>query len=99
MAKIETDSHVILVLHTPREKVWGILHEINPAGVYVRGLDLNAFEEFVRAVRAGEIFYGLGETFYPMWRVEKITLDERDGDIPALYEQVEQKTGKLLAEF
>jgi hypothetical protein len=93
MPKIENDSHVILVLHTPREKVWGMLREINSAGVYVRGLDLNGFDEFVRAARAGEVFYGLGENFYPLWRVEKISLDEADGDIPALHEQVEQKTG------
>jgi hypothetical protein len=99
MAKIETDDHVILVLHTPREKIWGVLRKINSAGVYVRGLDLNAYDEFMRAAAANETFYGVGENFFPMWRVEKITLDERDGDIPALYEQLEQKTGKMLAEF
>src|SRR5262245_34670618 len=99
MPKIETDSHIIMVLHTPREKVWGVLREINSAGVHVRGMDLNAFDEFMRAARAGETFYGLGEQFFPLWRVEKISLDERDGDIPSLHEQLEQKTGKLLAEF
>jgi hypothetical protein len=99
MSKIETDSHVILVLHTPREKVWGLLHEINAAGVHIRGLDLNAFEEFMRAARANENFYGLGEHFFPLWRVEKISLDEADGDIPSLREQLEQKTGRMLAEF
>jgi hypothetical protein len=92
MSKIETDSYVILVLHTPREKIWGALREINSAGVYVRGIDLNAFDEFARAFRAGETMYGLGEQFFPMWRIEKVSLDEADGDIPALHEQLEQKT-------
>lgn len=99
MAKIETDSHVILVLHSPREKFWGVLREINSSGVFVRGIDLNAFDEFLRAARAGETFYGLGEQFFPMWRVERISLDEIDGDIPALYQQLEDKTGKMLSEF
>jgi hypothetical protein len=99
MAKIETDDHVILVLHTPREKIWGVLREINPAGVYIRGLDLNAFDEFMRAAAANEYFYGLGEQFFPMWRIEKISLDEADGDIPSLHEQLEQKAGRMLAEF
>jgi hypothetical protein len=99
MLKIETDSHVILVLHTPREKVWGLLREINPAGVHIRGLDLGTFEEFMRAARANETFYGLGEQFFPMWRVEKISLDEADGDIPSLHEQLEEKAGRMLAEF
>jgi len=99
MPKIETDSHVIMVLHTPREKMWGVLREINAAGVYLRGLDLNAFDELIRAARANETFYGLSEHFLPMWRVEKISLDEADGDIPSLHEQLEEKTGRMLAEF
>ena len=99
MLKIENDSHVILILHSPREKVWGLLREINPAGVYIRGLDLNTFEGFMRAARAGETFYGLGEQFFPMWRVEKISLDEPDGDIPSMHQQLEEKAGKMLAEF
>ncbi|HEV7646005.1 MAG TPA: hypothetical protein VGO50_18865 [Pyrinomonadaceae bacterium] len=99
MSKIETDDHVILVLHTPREKIWGVLREINSAGVYVRGLDLNAFDEFMRAAAANETFYGLGEQFFPMWRIEKVSLDEADGDIPSLHEQLENKTGRILAEF
>jgi hypothetical protein len=99
MAQIQTDSYVIAVLHSPREKVWGVLREINPAGVYVRGLDLNTFDEFIRATRAGENVYGLGEQFLPMWRVEKISLDEPDGDIPSLHQQLEEKTGRMLAEF
>jgi hypothetical protein len=99
MSKIETDSHIIMVLHTPREKFWGVLREINPAGAYIRGLDLGAFEEFMRAARAGETFYGLGEHFLPMWRIEKISLDEADGDIPSLHEQLQEKTGRMLAEF
>ncbi len=99
MSKIEPDNHVILVLHTPREKIWGVLREINSAGVYVRGLDLNAFDEFMRAAAADEIFYGVGEHFFPMWRIEKVILDEADGDIPSLHEQLEQKTGRMMAEF
>ena len=46
---------VVLVLHTPREKCWGILDEINPAGVFLRGLDLNAFDDWVSAVVHGRI--------------------------------------------
>jgi hypothetical protein len=37
---------VVIVLHTPREKCWGVLEELNQAGVFLRGLDLNAFDLF-----------------------------------------------------
>ena len=99
MPKIETDNYIVAVLHSPREKLWGVLREINTAGIYLRGIDLNTYDEFIRATRAGESIYGLGEQFVPMWRVEKISLDEPDGDIPALYQQLEEKTGKMLEEI
>jgi len=44
MKGIQVGSPVVIVLHTPREKCWGILDEISPAGVFLRGLDLKALE-------------------------------------------------------
>ncbi|HEV2828263.1 MAG TPA: hypothetical protein VGW76_11740 [Pyrinomonadaceae bacterium] len=44
-AGIVRGSAVVIVLHTPREKCWGVIDEINPAGVFLRGLDLNAFDD------------------------------------------------------
>ena len=46
---------VLLVLHTPREKCWGVLDEITAAGVFLRGLDLNAFDDWVSAVVHGTL--------------------------------------------
>ncbi len=99
MAKIEAGECVIMVLREPREKIWGILGEIDSAGVFVRGLDLNAFEDFIRAITNHEPFYGLGENFFPMWRVERISRDENDGDIPSLHSQFEHRTGLMLAQL
>lgn len=99
MAKIEDGEIVIAVLHSPREKVWGILGEINQAGIYLRGIDLNAFDELVKAIQNKEPFYGLSEQFFPLWRVERITRDEPNGDIPSMNQQFEQRTGILLAQI
>jgi hypothetical protein len=90
---------VIAVLHSPREKCWGVLDEINAAGVFLRGLDLNAFDDWVRAVAQGEPFIGLTDVFFPMWRVERLTRDEPAGDIPSLAEQFEARTGRRLSEI
>ena len=97
--KIEAGSAVVLVLHTPREKCWGVLDEISAAGVFLRGLDLNAFDDWVRAVAHDEPFVGLTDLFFPMWRVERLTRDEPSGEIPSLTEQAERRTGKSLAEL
>ena len=99
MEKIESGQVAIIVLHSPREKIWGILGEINASGVHIRGIDLNSFDDFVRAVQNGEAFYGISNQFFPMWRVERITKDDRTGDIPSAQEQFEQRTGVLLAEI
>ena len=98
-SRIESGATVLIVLHSPREKCWGVLDEINAAGVFLRGIDLNAFEDWSRAVAHGEPFIGLTDLFFPTWRVERITRDERAGEIPSLAEQFEQRTGRSLRDF
>jgi hypothetical protein len=97
--KIESGAVINILLQNPREKIWGVLHEINQTGVFVRGLDLNQFEDFVRAVANCETVYGLCEQFVPLWRVEKISRDDADGDIPSLQDQFFERTGKRFNEF
>jgi hypothetical protein len=98
-ARIKAGDPVLLVLHSPREKCWGILDEIASAGVFLRGLDLNAFEDWVRAVSHDEPFIGLSDLFFPMWRIERLSRDEAAGGIPSLYDQVEQRTGRPVREL
>lgn len=97
--KVETGEFVVLVMHSPREKIWGVLQEINQSGVFVRGIDLNAFEDFMRAIQSGEHFYGFSNVFFPLWRVERITKDECDGDIPSMAEQFEQRTQLKISDI
>ena len=96
---IKRGAAVLIVLHTPREKCWGMLDEVNQAGVFLRGLDLNSFDEWLRAVVHEEPFIGLGDLFFPLWRVERISRDESSGGVASLREQVEQRTGRTLAEL
>jgi hypothetical protein len=90
---------VVIVLHTPREKCWGVLDELNSAGVFLRGLDLNAFDDWVHALVHEEPFIGFGDLFFPMWRVERISKDEAAGGVPSLCEQVEKRTGHTIQEL
>ncbi len=46
MTKMETGDMIVAVLREPHEKVGGVLGEINTAGIFMRGIDLNAFEDF-----------------------------------------------------
>jgi hypothetical protein len=90
---------VLVVLHSPREKCWGVLDEINAAGILMRGLDLNSFDDWTRAVAHDEPFVGLTDLFFPMWRVERLTRDETSEGVPSLAEQFERRTGRTIEEF
>ena len=95
---LQPGTPVIIVLHTPREKCWGLLDEISSAGVFLRGLDVNSFDDWVRSLIHDEPFMGVGDLFFPMWRVERVARDEASGEVPSLYEQVEQRTGLSVAD-
>lgn len=96
---IQQGAAIVLVLHTPREKCWGMLDQISSAGVFLRGLDLNAFDDWVSAIIHQEPFIGFGDLFFPMWRVERISKDEASGGVPSLCEQVERRTGRTIEEL
>ena len=98
-AGIQPGTAVIIVLHSPREKCWGLLDEIDGTGVFLRGLDLNAFDSWVHAVVHDEPFIGLGDLFFPMWRVERISKDEPSGEMPSLSQQAERRTKRAVAEL
>jgi hypothetical protein len=93
---------VLVTLNSPREKFWGAILNLAPAGISVRGIDLNSIEDFIRQVNAGDMVTP-NAVFFPMHRIERIELDQRNGDIPSLQERFQAKTGfafsDLLREF
>jgi hypothetical protein len=97
---MKPNSIVVISLHSPKEKVWGILLELNTSGVTVRGVDLNSFDHLIRQVNEpdGERL-GLPTVFFPMTRVERISLDEPSGSIPSMAEVFERKIGRSLVEY
>jgi hypothetical protein len=96
---IGSGAIVVIVLHSPREKCWGALDRISASGVFLRGLDLGAFDDWVGAVAHDEPFIGPSDLFFPLWRVEHIARDEAAGGVPSLAEQFEQRTGRELQEY
>jgi hypothetical protein len=97
---MQPNSIIVLSLHSPKEKLWGQLVSIHAAGVTLRGIDLNSFDDFIRQVRDpdGERI-GLPTLFFPMQRIERISLDEPHGSIPSMAERFEQKVGRSLLDY
>jgi hypothetical protein len=97
---MDPHSIVIVSLHTPKEKVWGELLAIHPAGITMRGVDLNSFDHFIRQINEPEgERIGLPTIFFPMNRVERISLDEPSGSIPSMAELFSRKVGRSLADY
>jgi len=90
---------VIVYLHSPREKLWGLLYELNAAGVFLRGIDLNAFDDWTQMIVRGERNIGLSHVFLPMWRVERLSLDETIDDLPSMADRFFQRVGITVNEY
>jgi hypothetical protein len=97
---VDPHSIIVVSLHTPKEKVWGELLAINPSGITVRGIDLNSFDHFIRQINEpdGERM-GFPTVFFPMNRVERISLDEPSGSIPSMNELFARKIGRSLSDY
>ena len=96
---IAPGAPVIVNLQNPRGKVWGVLRELNAAGVWVRGIDLDTFEDWVQMIVRGERNMGLTHVFLPMWRVERVSLDESVDEIPSLAAQFYARVGLTVSEY
>ena len=90
---------VVVYLHTPKEKVWGFLVSTMAAGLVVRGMDLIAFEDWMRQEARGEdLIMGPSTVFYPMSRVERMEKDETIGPIPSYAERFFREVGRSVEE-
>ena len=89
---------VIVIMHSPREKLLAKLGEISTAGMVVRSIDLSYFDDWCRSIAAGEEHLSMTDNFFPMWRVERITRDDSVGEGQSLSEQFEARTGLQLAD-
>ena len=46
------EDTVIAILHSPREKLLGIINEINPSGIAIRSIELGYFDDWCRSIVA-----------------------------------------------
>jgi hypothetical protein len=95
----EAGAPVLVYLHTPREKVFGVLLSLQPAGLVLRGIDITAFDDWMRqeARREGEGL-GLVTLFFPMSRVERMERDESAGGFEGFADRFRRETGRSVLE-
>jgi hypothetical protein len=92
-------SPIILYLQSPKEKLWGILLALQPAGIVVRCIELSAFEDWLRQeARSDDNLIGLTTVFYPMNRVEKMERDETVGPMVSYADRFRREVGRTVFE-
>jgi hypothetical protein len=90
---------VVLYLQAPKEKIWGILLSLSPAGVMIRGIELAAFEDYLRQeVKGEEELLGLVTAFYPMYRLERLERDETVGPVMGYADRFAREVGRTIFE-
>lgn len=91
---------VVIHLANPTEKFWGILDRLEGVGVTFRGISLDSYEEWVtEIVRREPSGLGLATMFVPLFRVERIFLDEQVGAVESYRQRFERRVGAPLSNF
>jgi hypothetical protein len=85
---------VVVVVHSPKERIWGTLLGLDTPGLAIRGLNVAPWEEVIAFVRKGQAdLVSLSTRFLPMHRIESMYLDERSSGVPSLGETFQERTG------
>lgn len=96
---MKPESIVIVNLQSPKERFFGRLIDITTSGITMRGIDLNAFEDWMSYIAHQEEI-GVQPTtiFFPSHRVEKVILDEGIGAIPSFSDTFLTRVGLTVQE-
>jgi hypothetical protein len=91
---IRPGSIVVVHLNNPTEKFWGVLQELAIPGVYLRGISLSSFDDWMaQAVRGNDQTLGLCAMFVPLFRVERVFLDEPVGEVESYQQRFSRRVG------
>ena len=84
----------IVHLVNPTEKLWGTLQDLGLPGVTLRGINLSSFDDWMaQAARPGDQTLGLSTMFVPLFRVERIFLDEAVGEVESYRQRFSKRVG------
>jgi hypothetical protein len=97
---IPAGSLVIVHLVNPTEKLWGVLQDLGVAGVTLRGLNVSSFDDWMgQAARREEQTLGLSTMFVPLFRIERIFLDEAVGEVESYRQRFRQRVGVSVESY
>ncbi|HVE72792.1 MAG TPA: hypothetical protein VNI54_15610 [Thermoanaerobaculia bacterium] len=91
---------VLVNLVNPKEKFFGILLALSAAGVTLRAINLDSFEDWIHQIARGEeAEIEMITMFAPLFRVERLFLDEPAGAIQSYAQRFEQVVGRTVQQY
>ncbi|MBK5255435.1 MAG: hypothetical protein JJE39_05330 [Vicinamibacteria bacterium] len=97
MIGFQEGSAAVLYLNEPREKIWGLVVSVSAAGVVLRGLRLDSFEDWMRQeARNEEELLGLVTSFYPLPRIERLEEDRSVGSVVSYSQRFAEAVGRSV---
>ncbi len=90
---IPRGSIVIVHLINPTEKFWGVLESLEVVGVTLRGINVSSFDDWMSLAARGERALGLATMFVPLFRIERIFLDEAVGEVESYRQRFARRVG------
>jgi hypothetical protein len=97
---VERGALVVIHLANPTEKFWGVLERLEAVGLTFRGISLDSYEEWVTEVARREPSgLGLATLFVPLFRVERVFLDEQVGAVESYRQRFERRVGASVESF
>lgn len=93
---MNTGELVVVAAASPREKFWGVLVSLSAAGVTLRGISVESYEDWLQECATDEPrLLGPITLFIPSHRIERVEADETVGAVEGLGDRFHRVTGKL----
>lgn len=91
---------VIVNLVNPKEKFWGVLRSLSGAGLTIRGINLDSFQDWVAQIaHRDETSLDLVTMFLPLFRLERLFVDEAVGAVKSYSDYFEDVVGMRPEEY
>ena len=95
----QENALVIVNLISPKEKFFGVLRALSPAGVTMLAMNLDSFDDWIHQIaRDEEADIEMVTMFVPLFRVERIFLDEPAGTVKSYGQRFAQVVGREVTE-
>jgi hypothetical protein len=96
------DEHALVIVNLvqPKEKFFGVLRALSAAGVTMRAVNLDSFDDWVRQIARGDDpEIEMVTMFVPLFRVERIFLDEGAGSVMSFGQRFEDVVGRSVTDY